>query len=166
MPIVTQIRNSGVKIISVGLNQTTEIFSDISDRLFLSSTYNISANISNEIIELICPIPPPPEEPMGTLCSQNSQNAWLDVAVIIDISNAMSTRYLSEAAGQLDTLFRLFTIGQQPKHSTRVGIITFGSDATVRESLINTTNFDNLQTAFFDITNFYDPNDKGGNILK
>uniref|UniRef100_A0AC35FKS7 VWFA domain-containing protein n=1 Tax=Panagrolaimus sp. PS1159 TaxID=55785 RepID=A0AC35FKS7_9BILA len=103
---------------------------------------------------------------MGTQCSQNSLNAWLDVVIVMDTSNAMSTRYLSEAAGQLATLFRLFTIGQQPKHSTRIGIITFGSDAIVRQQLTDTTNFDDLQNAFFDITRFYDATDRGGNILK
>uniref|UniRef100_A0A914PY06 VWFA domain-containing protein n=1 Tax=Panagrolaimus davidi TaxID=227884 RepID=A0A914PY06_9BILA len=103
---------------------------------------------------------------MGTQCSQNSLNAWLDVVIVMDTSNAMSTRYLSEAAGQLATLFRLFTIGQQPKHSTRIGIITFGSDAIVRQQLTDTTNFDDLQNAFFDLTRFYDATDRGGNILK
>uniref|UniRef100_A0AC34RB80 VWFA domain-containing protein n=1 Tax=Panagrolaimus sp. JU765 TaxID=591449 RepID=A0AC34RB80_9BILA len=64
---------------------------------------------------------------------------------------------------QLATLFEGLTIGQTPKHTSRVGIITYASTATVQLNL-TFCNSDNLIDIVFDLQNYRLPHDSGTNI--
>uniref|UniRef100_A0AC34RFY0 VWFA domain-containing protein n=1 Tax=Panagrolaimus sp. JU765 TaxID=591449 RepID=A0AC34RFY0_9BILA len=71
---------------------------------------------------------------------------------------------LLKFSGQLATLFEGLTIGQTPKQSTRVGIITYASTATVQLNLTACSDATTLQNAVFQLSNYRLSNDSGTNI--
>uniref|UniRef100_A0AC34RC49 VWFA domain-containing protein n=1 Tax=Panagrolaimus sp. JU765 TaxID=591449 RepID=A0AC34RC49_9BILA len=109
---------------------------------------------------------PPTDDPsnaMGTLCSTNSSNVWLDLYFLIDVSKGMLGTDLGDLGGQLYSLLEGLTIGQTPKRSTRVGIITYATNVTVRLTLTACDNNTFFNTVF-QLQNFRLPNDGGTNI--
>ena len=173
--VAEHIRESGVEIVVVGLNQNTDILAPVATKLYLvNSAYNISNTVSQEINNFICAsaVDPtgsssgPDNDDLGTQCSSNVSNAWLDVVILVDTSSAMSYRDLSQAGGQLTTIFRPFTISQDIPHSTRVGIVTFGTSSAIRYQLADTTNFDDLGQEFLKLASYHSSDDSGGNIQR
>uniref|UniRef100_A0AC34QFP0 VWFA domain-containing protein n=2 Tax=Panagrolaimus sp. JU765 TaxID=591449 RepID=A0AC34QFP0_9BILA len=66
---------------------------------------------------------------------------------------------------QLLGIFEKFTIGQSPKHSSRIGVLAYASDVKVLFDLNNNTNFNDLEKILLKLQNEYQANNSGGNIL-
>uniref|UniRef100_A0AC34RAY9 VWFA domain-containing protein n=1 Tax=Panagrolaimus sp. JU765 TaxID=591449 RepID=A0AC34RAY9_9BILA len=177
--VANQIRSQNGYIILVSLNNPNQLgnLSQIADQVFFTSDYTVG-NVSN-IISDACQfsgsttaVPPsttsspstdPSSNAIGTPCSTNSTNAWLDLYFVIDVSDKMTEENFVILSGQLATLFDGLTIGQTPKQSTRVGIITYASNATVQLNLTACNAF-RLTNIIFDLDAYHQPNDTGTNI--
>uniref|UniRef100_A0AC34RFH1 VWFA domain-containing protein n=1 Tax=Panagrolaimus sp. JU765 TaxID=591449 RepID=A0AC34RFH1_9BILA len=109
--------------------------------------------------------PNPLSNAIGSQCSTNTSNAWLDVVLLIDISNSLTKADLNAHISQLQGLFYYFTIGQNSNHSTRVSIILFASDVQVLYNFNDTTNYNSLRNVLKSVVNYNRQNDTGGNVL-
>uniref|UniRef100_A0AC34Q335 VWFA domain-containing protein n=1 Tax=Panagrolaimus sp. JU765 TaxID=591449 RepID=A0AC34Q335_9BILA len=176
-----QIHSQGAYVILVSLNNPNNSgqLTRIADQVSFSSNYTVPD--TDNVLNLACKFsgqtigPPHPtttlapgvsslSNAIGTPCSTNSSNAWLDLYFVIEVSKGMLRTDLGDLGGQLYLLLENLTIGQTPKQSTRVGIITYASTATVR---LNLTACDNAGTLFhivLDLQNYRLSNDSGTNI--
>uniref|UniRef100_A0A1I7UTF6 VWFA domain-containing protein n=1 Tax=Caenorhabditis tropicalis TaxID=1561998 RepID=A0A1I7UTF6_9PELO len=71
-------------------------------------------------------------------CGSNLQNLWLDVVAVIDNSDAMTQSSMQSVIATVATVFEYGTvIGTDPNNpkTTRVGIVTYNSQATVKADL-------------------------------
>uniref|UniRef100_A0AC34RFF0 VWFA domain-containing protein n=1 Tax=Panagrolaimus sp. JU765 TaxID=591449 RepID=A0AC34RFF0_9BILA len=178
--IFNQIQSQGAYVILVSLNNAKQLgnMSRIADQVIYTLDY--TTGDPNSVINTTCqfsgvtvgptqqlttssPDANPLSNAMGTPCSINSTNAWLDLYFVIDVSKGMIDTDLLALSAQLATLFEGLTIGQIPKHTSRVGIITYASTATVQLNL-TFCNSDNLIDIVFDLQNYRLPHDSGTNI--
>jgi hypothetical protein len=97
----------------------------------------------------------------GTQCASDSSMAWLDIVYVIDVSSGMTA--INDLLSSIATVMEGLNVGQVGDHSTRVGIVTYGSNTVkVITQLSDTTTEDDFENILFGIT--IDPNDPGGNI--
>ena len=183
IPIANQIRTTGVQIIVVALNSNGNdtTLDQLGDQFFNSSTFSVDYSLSSRISQSSCrnagstysshPIIPttPSTNPndlgnaIGSPCALNTTNAWLDIVFVIDVSNSVTQENLQQLGGELATIFEAFTIGQTPRHSSRVGIITYATDSQFIYNLTNVTSGDDLTTEFLRLSNYQSGN-AGGNL--
>uniref|UniRef100_A0A914YP95 VWFA domain-containing protein n=1 Tax=Panagrolaimus superbus TaxID=310955 RepID=A0A914YP95_9BILA len=97
--------------------------------------------------------PPTPPHPtiisnhgIGTSCSKNVKNAWLDIALVFDVSAAITDGQLEQLIDETQTYILKFTLNQIGQHTTRVAIISYASDATITYSF----NDNQSNQSFFD----------------
>uniref|UniRef100_A0AC34RBQ5 VWFA domain-containing protein n=1 Tax=Panagrolaimus sp. JU765 TaxID=591449 RepID=A0AC34RBQ5_9BILA len=176
-----QIKSRGAYVILVSLNNPNNSgqLTRIADEVRFSSDYTIPD--TNDVLNLACkfsgqtigpshptttlaPGANPLSNAIGTPCSTNSSNAWLDLYFVIEVSKGMLETDLFNLSKQLTTLFHGLTIGLTPKQSTRVGIITYASNATVRLTLTNCFDPTTLLIAVYHLSNYRLSNDSGTNI--
>uniref|UniRef100_A0AC34RC04 VWFA domain-containing protein n=1 Tax=Panagrolaimus sp. JU765 TaxID=591449 RepID=A0AC34RC04_9BILA len=171
--IFNQIKTEGGNVVFVSLNNPNQIgdFSKIADKVVYETGYAV--NNRDKVLHFVCsssaPTTPSPmndslSNAIGTPCSTNALTTWLDLYLVIDVSEGMTQANLLQLSGQMATLFEGLTIGQTPKHSTRVGIITYASNATVRLTLSNCSDATTLLIAVYQLSNYRLPNDTGTNI--
>uniref|UniRef100_A0A914YD97 VWFA domain-containing protein n=1 Tax=Panagrolaimus superbus TaxID=310955 RepID=A0A914YD97_9BILA len=100
----------------------------------------------------------------GTLCSTNTSQAWLDIIFIVDIAFSMSTKNLQQMSGEIATVLQSFTFNQNGEHTTRAGIIIYGSEFATLYELNNVTNFVGFEKVFLSLFKYYDPYDYDSNV--
>uniref|UniRef100_A0AC34G606 VWFA domain-containing protein n=1 Tax=Panagrolaimus sp. ES5 TaxID=591445 RepID=A0AC34G606_9BILA len=101
---------------------------------------------------------------IGSPCSTNTSNAWLDIVLAVDISNAMNERDLQELSGEIATLLTQFNINQWGDHTTRVGIVTYASNVIVRYDLNDVTNSTALNQQLLMLRSYANSSDNGVNV--
>ncbi|KAE9546055.1 hypothetical protein FO519_010733, partial [Halicephalobus sp. NKZ332] len=82
---------------------------------------------------------------VGTPCAANVTNAWLDIVLVIDVSDGMNITDLQELGTQLADMFKNFTIGQNPRHSSRVAIVAYAADVGYIYNWTDVTNYADLE---------------------
>uniref|UniRef100_A0A914PDH5 VWFA domain-containing protein n=1 Tax=Panagrolaimus davidi TaxID=227884 RepID=A0A914PDH5_9BILA len=101
---------------------------------------------------------------VGALCSNNTNQAWLDIIFVFDTSNAMGQLNLNAVGAIIASLMRKFNIAQNGNHTTRAGIITYASDVTSVYELKDVTDFKDFVKVLHSLSSH--PNDSGGKILQ
>uniref|UniRef100_A0A914QMA8 VWFA domain-containing protein n=1 Tax=Panagrolaimus davidi TaxID=227884 RepID=A0A914QMA8_9BILA len=104
--------------------------------------------------------PPTASYGNGTKCSDDATLTWLDIVLVLDVCNAMTK--VDQLSATLVTIVQGLTIGQNSDHTTRIGIITFGTDVTILQQLKDTTTEDLIIDILFGIK--INANDPGGNM--
>ncbi|KAE9555137.1 hypothetical protein FO519_001632 [Halicephalobus sp. NKZ332] len=184
IPIANQVRTAGAQVIVVALNNSgnTSALSQLADQLLISPDFAVSDALSQQIVQSSCrnagsTYPTVPSNPsanpssnpndlgnaIGTPCAANTTNAWLDIVLVMDVSNGVTTSDIQKLSVQLATVFEAFTIGQDPRHSIRVAIVTYSIDVQYVYNLTDITNFENLLNQLMKIST-YRPGDDGGNL--
>uniref|UniRef100_A0AC34RF29 VWFA domain-containing protein n=1 Tax=Panagrolaimus sp. JU765 TaxID=591449 RepID=A0AC34RF29_9BILA len=102
---------------------------------------------------------------IGNPCSTNIANAWLDIVLLIDVSNSMKSTDLNKYLNTISQIFDDFFIGQDPQHSTRVSVIAFDTDVQVVYDLNSNTNNDDLRTKINAVSQ-YQTNKRETNVVK
>ncbi|KAE9546085.1 hypothetical protein FO519_010703, partial [Halicephalobus sp. NKZ332] len=77
---------------------------------------------------------------VGTPCAANVTNAWLDIVLLVDVSDIMTAADLQKLSAQFTTMFGDFTVGQDPRHSSRVAIVTYSTDVQYVYNFTSVTN--------------------------
>jgi hypothetical protein len=103
----------------------------------------------------------PQSNAIGLPCSNDTTKAWLDIAFVIDTSQAMSKTALKQLAAEISTYMQDFTFAQIGDHTVRAAIIGYASNVTTYYNLTDTTNYDDFVDALF---NLADSDDSGGNV--
>ncbi|CAB03054.1 VWFA domain-containing protein [Caenorhabditis elegans] len=96
--------------------------------------------------------------PTDRNCGHDLANLWLDVVVVVDNSAPMTQEGLTEVAAQIVTVFGAGTrIGTNyiDKRTTRVGLVTYNTEATIQADLNRFQSPDDLFSTVFQIL----PND-------
>jgi alpha-tectorin len=109
----------------------------------------------------------PRSDEIGTECSSNVTQAWLDVMFVIDTSSAMSSRDLLELSGEIATFMKSFNFGQSNdpnSHTTRAGIVTYATGVESRYNLTDVTDEKAWRSEILKLRNFANPNDNGANV--
>jgi hypothetical protein len=101
---------------------------------------------------------------IGLPCSNDTTKAWLDIAFVIDTSTAMSKTALKQLAGDISTYMQDFTFAQKGDHTVRAAIIGYASNVTTYYNLIDTTNYDDFVDALFNLADYGNSDDSGGNV--
>uniref|UniRef100_A0AC34GX57 VWFA domain-containing protein n=1 Tax=Panagrolaimus sp. ES5 TaxID=591445 RepID=A0AC34GX57_9BILA len=176
------LRSYGVYIIVGALAQPdASLLYQLGDYVFYSPDYTIpSFNVTSEICQFggvtIYPPGSTPANPtdsgptdprsngIGTQCSTNFSNAWLDVVLVVDVSAAMGKEDLQALAVATAGYMGRFNIAQTGPHTTRAAIITYASDVTVRYSLLDVTNKRELLLEFGKLAKYSNPSDTGVNV--
>jgi hypothetical protein len=175
-----QITASGVAIIVVALNQdNTSPLSQLGQYFYNSSGYTIPITA---IPGVICSyggqtmLPPtinpsgPPYDPLsdaiGTSCSNNTENLWIDIIFLVDVSNAMTTDEITAWATGTDSYTSDLPFGLRGPHKTRIGIITFATNSVTRLALKDGVNADVFEEALFKIVNYVQTDDNGGYVKR
>uniref|UniRef100_A0A914Q7Z2 VWFA domain-containing protein n=1 Tax=Panagrolaimus davidi TaxID=227884 RepID=A0A914Q7Z2_9BILA len=173
-----QIMANGVVIIVVALGQgNNQNLSQLGQHFYYSSGYAIPITT---IPSVICSyggqtmFPPtvnpsgPPYDPLsdavGTPCSTNSANAWVDIIFVVDISNAMSKRELNHWALITLAYMRKITFGTRVPHKTRAGIITYATDSVPRLNLTDGITSDIFGKAVRAVPTYFNAGDNGGYV--
>ncbi|CAJ0578663.1 unnamed protein product, partial [Mesorhabditis spiculigera] len=88
-------------------------------------------------------------------CSCNRDKLWLDIVVAIDVSKSMGRLGIAQVQTDLGTLAYWLTIDPKLNQSTRIGIVTFASKATVAYKLNDLKTGDDVLNAIYsiDVTN-------------
>uniref|UniRef100_A0A914YXN3 VWFA domain-containing protein n=1 Tax=Panagrolaimus superbus TaxID=310955 RepID=A0A914YXN3_9BILA len=103
---------------------------------------------------------------IGSLCSANASNAWLDIVLAIDISDAMNARDLQEFSGEIASLLSQFNINQWGDHTSRVAIVTYASNVVVRYFLNDVTSLTALNHQLLLLRSYANSSDNGVNVQK
>uniref|UniRef100_A0A914QPJ0 VWFA domain-containing protein n=1 Tax=Panagrolaimus davidi TaxID=227884 RepID=A0A914QPJ0_9BILA len=101
---------------------------------------------------------------IGTNCSKNVTNAWLDIALVFDISVAMSDEQLRDMLLETYGYLSKFTLNHIGEHTTRVALIPYADDATVVHSLNDVQSNAALRNALFSLNNRTKPYDFNVNV--
>jgi hypothetical protein len=175
------IRSYGVYIIigALGTNPNSDI-SQLGDLTFYSPDFTVpSGNITSDVCQFggytVFPSDSPtanptgsPSDPrsnaIGTECSTNVSNAWLDIALVIDVSSAMNTEDLQQLAISTLAYLSEFNIGSVGDHTTRVSIITYSTDVTIRYNLNDQMSQSAIIQQLRKLTSYSNPNDDGVNV--
>ena len=173
------LRNSGVIIIVVGLAQPdSTTLGVLGDVFYLSRDYRVPTidSITSNTCSFATLNPytesphstsrpyDPRSDAIGTACSTNTSNAWLDVVFVVDTSSAMSSRDLLELGGEIATFMHGFTFGQSGDHTTRAAIVTYATEVYSQYNLTDTTTFLAFEQAILKLQNYANPDDNGGNV--
>uniref|UniRef100_A0AC35F8W0 VWFA domain-containing protein n=1 Tax=Panagrolaimus sp. PS1159 TaxID=55785 RepID=A0AC35F8W0_9BILA len=109
------------------------------------------------------PLPSPTSNPanpgIGTQCSTNVTNAWLDILFLFDVSVAITKIQMNDLVEQTMTYMRPFTLGSVEPHSTRVALIKYASTATIAYSLDDTQDHATFNAALLTLKNRTEPLD-------
>uniref|UniRef100_A0AC34Q1U3 NIDO domain-containing protein n=1 Tax=Panagrolaimus sp. JU765 TaxID=591449 RepID=A0AC34Q1U3_9BILA len=101
------------------------------------------------------PSPNPLSNAIGAQCSTNYKNLWLDIVLLMDVSNAMAVPDLKKYSMQMSTVLSQYNIGQTPKHCSIVQVLL---------DLNNNTDFAALMNDLGSVVNYTTPDDAGGNV--
>ncbi|PIC54145.1 hypothetical protein B9Z55_003520 [Caenorhabditis nigoni] len=84
-------------------------------------------------------------------CGQDLTNLWLDVVVVVDNSKGMTNDGLQYIAATIPTVFACTRIGTNyaDPRTTRVGIVTYNTDATVNADLNHFQSYDDFSNAVY-----------------
>uniref|UniRef100_A0A914RE86 VWFA domain-containing protein n=1 Tax=Panagrolaimus davidi TaxID=227884 RepID=A0A914RE86_9BILA len=109
------------------------------------------------------PLPSPTSNPtnpgIGTQCSTNVKNAWLDIVFLFDVSDAITDIQMNDLVEQTMSYMRNFTLGSAEPHSTRVALIKYASTATIAYSLDDIQNHATFNDALLTLKNRTKPLD-------
>ena len=180
LPIAKQVRAAGAHVIVIALGNTTNnTLSQLGDQHF-TSAFSISDHLSRQIVQSTChnggstytTLPITSTTPSssnnlsnayGSPCAANATNAWLDVVLVIEVSNVLTTMNLRSLGAMLAVIFSSFTVGQSPTHSTRVAIVTYAYDAEYHYNLTDNTNLTDLANKLLELPQ-YRPGNSGVNL--
>ena len=101
---------------------------------------------------------------IGTPCSSNLFNAWLDIIVISDVSNNMKGSELDAITADLLNTFEKLNFGINTQHGSRISLITFSSLAKLQFGFGRVTNSTQLQK-LMDLKKYSNKFDSGRNPL-
>uniref|UniRef100_A0A914YWM4 VWFA domain-containing protein n=1 Tax=Panagrolaimus superbus TaxID=310955 RepID=A0A914YWM4_9BILA len=181
------LRTYGVYIIVGALAQPdASLLYQLGDYVFYSPDYTIPSfnvfNVTNEICQFggitiypdsTTPVNPSPtssgptdprSNAIGTPCSTNFSNAWMDIVLVVDVSAAMGKEDLQQLAVSTAGYMQRFNIAQTGPHTTRAAIITYATDVTLRYSLLDVTNKRDLLLEFAKLVKYSNPSDTGVNV--
>uniref|UniRef100_A0A914PVU6 VWFA domain-containing protein n=1 Tax=Panagrolaimus davidi TaxID=227884 RepID=A0A914PVU6_9BILA len=173
-----QIMADGVAIIVVALNQgNTSDLSKLGQYFYPSPDYTIPITT---IPSVICSYggqtmnPPtvnpsaPPYNPLsdavGSPCSTNVSNVWLDIVFLVDISNSMSVHELNNWALLTLTYTNKISFGPRGPHKTRAGIITYGTQSVTRLVLKDGIDKSLFKKEVVKVKTYFNPDDNGGYV--
>ena len=130
--------------------------------IFFFSLVTTVCSSENDAATTASPVNPLSND-IGTPCSTNVSNVWLDVMLVIDTSNAVLQKDLQKIGTMLSNVFESITIGNFTKHSTRVGLITYDSSYhdMMRYRLNSISDNDQLNQILLNITQYYNPKGNG-----
>jgi len=133
--------------------------------IFFFSLVTPNYSFENDAITTVSPVNPLSNE-IGTLCSSNASNVWLDIMLVIDTSNAVLQKDLQRLGIMLSNVFESITIGNFTKHSTRVGLITYDSSYsdTMRYYFNSISNNDQLNQILSNLSQYYSPKCNGSGL--
>uniref|UniRef100_A0A914P105 VWFA domain-containing protein n=1 Tax=Panagrolaimus davidi TaxID=227884 RepID=A0A914P105_9BILA len=173
-----QIMANGVVIIVVALAQgNNQYLAQLGQHFYYTSGYAIPITT---IPSVICSyggqtmFPPtvnpsgPPYDPLsdavGTPCSTNVSNVWVDIIFVVDISNAMTKRELNNWALITRAYTRKITFGTRAPHHTRAGIITYATDSVPRLNLTDGISSEIVANAVMAVPTYFNGGDNGGYV--
>uniref|UniRef100_A0A914CZJ2 VWFA domain-containing protein n=1 Tax=Acrobeloides nanus TaxID=290746 RepID=A0A914CZJ2_9BILA len=90
----------------------------------------------------------------GTPCTMNSQNAWIDIVIVVEVSNAMTETSLNGLGASIADLVLFFNLNQSQIHSSRFALVTFNSNAVVQFDYTKYTDQQSLIRAFMGLSRF------------
>ncbi|KAE9547608.1 hypothetical protein FO519_009178, partial [Halicephalobus sp. NKZ332] len=180
VPIANQVRTAGAQIIIVAVGNTgdTNALSQLGDQVLTSSDFTISDELSRQVVQSSClnagvthsdpvtsttPMPTTLSNAIGTPCAANVTNAWLDIVLLVDVSNIMTAADLQKLRAQFTTMFGDFTVGQDPRHSSRVAIVTYSTDVRYVYNFTSVTNGADLSKQLAKLPS-YQLGESGGNL--
>nr|CDJ97338.1 von Willebrand factor and C-type lectin domain containing protein [Haemonchus contortus] len=122
---------------SVGVNaQDATVVGNIIDGIFFTNTTTPAAEMaSGQIMMEVEPVQGPPIEPLSDECPCNPSNIWLDIFFVIDSSSAMTSSGFDCAMAFVESALYRMTVGQAMGQQSRVGFITYGTDAQMHHNL-------------------------------
>uniref|UniRef100_A0AC34FCG7 VWFA domain-containing protein n=1 Tax=Panagrolaimus sp. ES5 TaxID=591445 RepID=A0AC34FCG7_9BILA len=107
-----------------------------------------------------------PNHGIGTKCSTNVAKAWLDIALVFDVSIGMTPRQLNELIDETKSYLTRFTLNQIGQHTTRVAIISYASDPTIIYSFNDNQSNQGVMDALDKLKNRTAPFDTVVNVQK
>ena len=100
---------------------------------------------------------------IGSPCATNVTNAWLDIVLVLDVSGGMTADDLEQLGMTLVNVFQNFTIGQTPRQSTRVAMVTYAKDYEFHYNLTDIIDNDELIMSLIRLPNYW-PGFPGGDL--
>ena len=106
----------------------------------------------------------PTPNTVGTPCSNNISNAWLDVMIVVDVSGASRLVDILKLQTILLNVFESITIGNSSAHNTRVGLDVYSTYGRPIYQFGGISDSSQLKSVLSNISYYYNPSTDIGNI--